>query len=78
MSSNTTKALSAYKVHSGFEHFKVPLPLTSAEMMKEELEARPKSKFTLKVLPGKKNSTKCIKVLVRINGTRILKPFVSG
>ena len=69
VSSSTTKALSTHKGHSGFERFTAPLPLTSAEMTKEELEARPKSKFTLKVLPGKRKSAEYTKVLIHINGT---------
>ena len=37
VSHGTAKALSVAKGHSGFECFKAPLPLTSTELMKEEL-----------------------------------------
>ena len=69
VSTGTVKALSVAKGHSGFDRPKLPLPLTSPELTKGELELQTKNKFTPKVLPGKKTSMEYMKVLYHINGT---------
>ena len=58
-----------HKGHSGFDYLKAPLPLPFTELTNEELKMQTKSKFTLKVLPGKKKSVEYTKVLYHINGT---------
>ena len=68
-SHGAVKAVTATKAGSSYERLKAPLPLTTNELTKEMLEARIKSKFTLKVVPGDKKSAEYTKILYHINGT---------
>ena len=70
VTNSSVNAVANQKGHSSFDRAKTaPLPLVTAELTKEELELKRKSKFEIRNDPEDPNSTKYSRVIYHINGS---------